>query len=66
MKVTLTAYIPCVKEVEMTPEEFCRFRSGETWNNFFPEKSVSQDYLLDEEGKVELDDFLYRKNNNRG
>lgn len=61
MKVTLTAYIPCKKEVEMTPEEFCRFRSGETWNNFFPKESVGQDYLLDEEGEIELDDFLYRK-----
>lgn len=66
MKVTLTAYVPYVKEVEMTPEAFCLFQSGKTWDNFFPEKSVSQDYLLDEEGEIELDDFLYRKNKNRG
>ena len=65
MKVKLTAYIPYEKEVEMTPEEFCHFRSGETWDNFFPEKSVGQDYLLDEAGEIELDDFLYRKDKNR-
>lgn len=66
MKVKLTAYIPYEKEVEMTPEEFCRFYRGETWNNLFPEKSVGQDYFLDEAGEIELDDFLYRKNKDMG
>ena len=66
MKVTLTAYIPYEKEVEMTPEEFCHFRSGETWGNFFPEKSIGQNYLLDEEGEIELDDFFIEKLAKRG
>lgn len=61
MKVTLNYTIPCEKEVEMTPEEFCRFQSGETWESYFPKDSSSQGCYLSDEARKELNNWFYSK-----
>ena len=61
MKVKLSYVLPYEKEVEMTPEEYCYFRSGKTWGNYFPENSSSQEFYLSDEARKELDDWLYSK-----
>ena len=62
MKVTLMWYEEKKEEVEMTPEEFCHFRSGETWDSYFPKNAKARDYgELSPEANNELFDFLYSK-----
>ena len=61
MKVTLSYTIPCEKEVEMTPEEYCHFRNGETWGNYFPENSSSQKFYFSDEAREELNNWLYSR-----
>lgn len=62
MKVMLTWYEEKEKEVEMTPEEFCHFHSGETWDSYFPKNAKAREYReLSPEANNELYDFLYSK-----
>lgn len=61
MKVKLSYVIPYEKEIEMTPEEYCQFRSGKTRRNYFPENSSSQESYLSDEAKEELNDWLYSR-----
>ena len=61
MKIILSYTVPCEKEVEMTPEEFCRFHSGETWESYFPENSLSQGYHFSDEAREELNNWLYSR-----
>lgn len=61
MKIILSYTVPCEKEVEMTPEEFCRFHSGETWESYFPKDSSSQGCRLSDEAREELNNWLYSR-----
>ena len=46
----------------MTPAEYCRFRSGETWDSYFPENAMMKDYDdLSPEANNELFAFLHSK-----
>lgn len=61
MKVKLSYTIPYEKEIEMTPEEYCQFRSGKTRGNYFPKNSLSQEYHLSDEARKELNNWLYSR-----
>lgn len=61
MKVKLSYTIPFEKEIEMTPEEYCQFRSGKTRENYFPKNSSSQEYHLSDEARKELNNWLYSR-----
>jgi len=65
MKIILSYTVPCEKEVEMTPEEFYRFHSGETWENYFPKDSSSQGCRLSDEAREELNNWLYSRTKGR-
>lgn len=62
MKVTLRWIENKEKEVEMTPSEYCAFRSGKTWDSYFPKNAMMRDYDdLSLEANNELFDFLHSK-----
>lgn len=66
MKVTLRWIETKEKEVEMTPSEYCAFRSGKTWDSYFPENATMRDYDdLSPEANNELFNFLYSKHSER-
>lgn len=63
MKVKVTYYIPAVKEIEMTPAEYCVFHADGTLNGekVIPDNAIREETHLTEEAQEELDMFFFNK-----
>lgn len=53
MKVTIDYLVRVTKDIEITPEEYCKF----------PEESFDRNISYDKEAMEELKDYLDKKNN---
>lgn len=63
MKVKVAYYIPVEKEIEMTPEQYCRYHADGTLNGkkVIPENAIKKETTLTEKAQEELDNFFFNK-----
>ena len=63
MKVKIAYYIPVEKEIEMTPEQYCRYHADGTLDGkkVVPESAIREETILTEEAQEELDNFFFNK-----
>ena len=60
MKIRLTYYKPIVKEMEMTPQEYCHFYCNPA--EYYPDGAINKDYeIADNKSINELNDFWRKK-----
>nr|DAT91205.1 MAG TPA: hypothetical protein [Caudoviricetes sp.] len=64
MKVTIDYLIRVTKDIEITPEEYCKlYANSNSIAGVFPEESFDRNISYDKEAMEELKDYLDKKNN---
>lgn len=63
MKIKISYYIPIEKEIEMTPEQYCKFHADGKLNGerVTPENAIREEIVLTKEAQKELDKFFFEK-----
>lgn len=64
MKVTISYLIRVTKDIEITPEEYCKLHANSnSIADVFPEESFDRNISYNKEAMNELKDYLDKKNN---
>lgn len=63
MKIKVSYYIPIEREIEMTPEQYCKYHADGTLNNkkVVPENAIREETVLTKEAQEELNNFFFNK-----
>lgn len=64
MKVTIDYLVRVTKDIDITPEEYCKlYANSNSIAGVFPEESFDRNISYDKEAMEELRDYLDKKNN---
>lgn len=64
MKVTIDYLIRVIKDIKITPEEYCKLHANSnSIAGIFPEESFDHNISYGKEAMNELKDYLDKKNN---
>lgn len=63
MKIKVNYYIPVEREIEMTPEQYCKYRANGILNDekVVPENAIREETILTEEAREELNNFFFNR-----
>ena len=63
MKIKVSYYIPVEREIEMTPEQYCKYHADGTLNGekVIPEDAIREETVLTEEAQEELNIFFFNR-----